>query len=124
MKFFAALLLCLTSTAAMAVNESSSRLLSMPAEARNAFWSDYVKTSDEKCDRVVRSIYQGQTADNYNFWSIECADRSAYVVGVEAGAGGDTRLISCSELESLSLKLTAQFGAKLSQQVGCFKKLR
>lgn len=123
MKFTAALLFCITATAALATNESSDRLLGMPEATRNAFWSRYFKLSKEKCDRVVRSIYQGRTAEDYDVWSIQCADRSAYVIGVEPGAKGDTRLISCLELETMTQKLTARFGSALSHQVGCFQPL-
>jgi hypothetical protein len=69
MRFFSVICLCLVATTAQAANESSRRLLAMPPISRNAFWSQFARQSAERCDRVVRSSYQGQTEDDYDFWS-------------------------------------------------------
>jgi hypothetical protein len=88
------------STCALA-NEHSQKLLNMTEMQRNAFWTLLLKKSGEKCDRVVRTMFQGG-GEPEDSWSVACQDGNSYSVGINAGPEGKTQILGCNELELFS----------------------
>jgi hypothetical protein len=56
---------------ASAQNVHSKRFLGMSESARNELWARFLTVSGEKCDAVVRTMYQG-TAVGTDEWSVGC----------------------------------------------------
>jgi hypothetical protein len=77
-----AILLCVVGTAqASAQNVPSQALLVLTADERNAAFTRLLQTSNEKCDRVVRTLFKG-TALGLDDWEALCNDRHSYSITI------------------------------------------
>src|SRR4051794_15101413 len=88
----------LVSTGAFAQNVTSQKFLAFSEPQRNTVWTTFIIRSGEKCDRVVRSMFQGGHRQLGDTWSVGCADGNEYSVGIQNDADGSTRLMTCKEL--------------------------
>jgi len=79
-------------------NETTDRIVALSADKRNEFWTLYLRQSSRKCDAAVRSMFQGESDDGLDSWSVACTDGESYSVGIAAGPEGATTLMSCDEL--------------------------
>ena len=85
-------------TAANATNEHSQKLLNMTEKDRNTTWTLLLQKSGEKCDRVVRTMFQGSSRHD-DSWNVACQNGKSYSVGVYPGPEGKTQILGCKELE-------------------------
>jgi hypothetical protein len=92
------ILLCvLASSRASAQNDASQGLLALSEDDRNAALTYLLQGSSEKCDRVIRTLFNG-TALGLDNWEVLCRDRNSYSLSIPPGVNADIELVSCREL--------------------------
>jgi hypothetical protein len=101
-------------------NETTDRIVALSADKRNEFWTLYLQQSSRKCEAAVRSMFQGESDDGLDSWSVACTDGESYSVGIAAGPEGATTLMSCDELVATEAVLLKLSGSKLGA-VGCWE---
>jgi hypothetical protein len=106
-------------TAAQGQNASSEKFLAFAEVQRNAVWTELLVRSGERCDRVVRTMFQGGHAVYGDTWSVGCGDGNEYSVTISSDAEGSTRLMSCRELVTASVLMS---GGKSGKRMGCWAK--
>jgi hypothetical protein len=112
------LLLCvLASSQAPAQNDASQILLALSEEERNAAFTHLLQESNEKCDRVIRTLFNG-TALRLDNWEVLCRDRNSYSLSISPEVNDDVQLVSCRELAATSKRLLHSAGSK-SKSAGC-----
>jgi hypothetical protein len=70
-------LCALASSQATAQNEASQILLALSEDERNAAVTGLLRESNEKCDRVIRTLFKG-TELGLDEWEALCHDRNSY----------------------------------------------
>jgi hypothetical protein len=73
--------------------------------------------SSEKCDRVIRTLFNG-TALGLDNWEVLCRDRNSYSLSIPPEVNADIELVSCRELIATSKRLLGRAGRK-SKATGC-----
>jgi hypothetical protein len=102
--------LCLFVSKALAANPTSTSILAMDQPAQFAFFTKYLKTSKEPCDRVNRVMYQGGSKIGVDTWSVACANGHSYAAAVERDANGSTKILTCAELKEIDAALMRRAG--------------
>ena len=111
-------LLCVLGTAqATAQNVPSQELLVLSEDERNVAFTRLLQMSNEKCDRVVRTLFKG-TALELDDWEALCSDRYSYSISIPPHLNAGIDLISCRDLLTTSKMLLHRAGSK-SKAVGC-----
>lgn len=83
-------------------NKANDILQKMSESERKVMLEKYLHKTDEKCDKVVRTFFQGFQKDTgAAFWNVGCHDKNAYVIMINNDAGGSTRILSCSVLKAV-----------------------
>ena len=110
-------LCALASSQATAQNEASQILLALSEDERNAAVTGLLRESNEKCDRVIRTLFKG-TELGLDEWEALCHDRNSYsfIIPPELTAG--IELVSCRELLVTRKMLLHRAGSK-SKATGC-----
>jgi hypothetical protein len=93
-------------TGAHAQNQHSLKYMSFTETQQKAVWTLFLQRSGERCDRVVRAMFQGGTPAHGDTWSVGCSDGNEYSVGIAADTAGSTRLMTCKELIAADLILS------------------
>ena len=75
-------LCALASSQATAQNDTSQILLALSEEERNAAFTRLLQESNEKCDRVLRTLFNG-AALGLDSWEALCRDRNSAPKGTE-----------------------------------------
>ena len=76
--------------------------LKMSEAERSAMLEKYLHQTDEKCDKVTRTFFQGVQKDTgAAFWNVGCRDKNAYVIMINNDAGGTTKVLSCAMLKAV-----------------------
>jgi hypothetical protein len=114
---FVILLCVLASSQSPAQNDASQILLALSEDDRNAAFTHVLQVSSEKCDRVIRTLFNGTSLGLYN-WEVLCRDRSSYSLSIPPEANADIELVSCRELIATSKRLLGRAGRK-SKATGC-----
>jgi hypothetical protein len=114
---FVILLCVLASSQAPAQNGASQILLALSEDERNAAFTHLLQGSNEKCDRVVRTLFNG-TALGLDNWEVLCRDRNSYSLSIPPEVNADVELVSCRELITTSKRLLGRAGRK-SKATGC-----
>jgi hypothetical protein len=109
------------SAGAHAANQTSVRILAFNETQMRTYWTYFLKQSNEKCDQVVRVMFQGGTT-GVDSWSVACRDGNAYSVGIEPDAAGSTKIMGCAELVAIDAFLMKRAGRPPSKDVGCWVK--
>jgi hypothetical protein len=114
---FAILLCAVASSQATAQNKPSQMLLALSEDERNAAVTRLLRESNEKCDRVIRTLFTG-TELGLDEWEALCRDRNSYsfIIPPELSAG--IELVRCRELLATSKLLLHRAGSK-SKATGC-----
>ena len=111
------LFLILCTAPALAQNVVSQHLFSVGEEGRNATFMHLLQEYGEKCDVVIRTLFNGSIIDVDN-WEALCGDRNSYSFGIPADQDAPVTLVSCRRLlaaSAMMLKL-----AKIKEQPsGC-----
>ena len=74
---FTALLCVLASSQARAQNWVSQTLLGLNEDQRNETFTYLLRDSNAKCDRVIRTLFNGATSEP-DVWEALCRDRNSY----------------------------------------------
>ena len=112
------ILLCgLASSRALAQNDASQGLLALSEDDRNAALTYLLRGSSEKCDRVVRTLFNGAALGLDN-WEVLCRDRNSYSLSIPPGVNTNVELVSCRELIATSKRLLERADRK-SKATGC-----
>jgi hypothetical protein len=114
---FVILLCVLTSSQSPAQNDASQILLALSEDDRNAAFTHLLQGSSEKCDRVIRTLFNG-TALGLDNWEVLCRDRNSYSLSIPPEVNADVELVSCRELIATSKRLLERAGRK-SKATGC-----
>ena len=111
-------LLCVLGTAqATAQNVPSQELLVLSEDERNVAFTRLLQMSNEKCDRVVRTLFKG-TGLGIDDWEALCRDRHSYSISIPPDLNAGIELVSCRELLATSKMLLHRAGSK-SRATGC-----
>ena len=105
-------------TAIAAPNQTSTKLMGLSEDKQKRVWT--LLLENQKCDRVVRTMYQGGTPDGEDNWSVACQNGSEFSVGIAPDLNGSAKVISCNELTAMDALLTSRVGKKPSGEVGCW----
>jgi len=112
------ILLCvLASSRASAQNDASQGLLALSEDDRNAALTYLLQSSSEKCDRVIRTLFNGSALGLDN-WEVLCRDRNSYSLSMSPGVNTNVELVSCRELIATSKRLLERADRK-SKATGC-----
>ena len=112
------ILLCvLASSRAPAQNDASQGLLALSEDDRNAAFTHLLQGSSERCDWVIRTLFNG-TALGLDNWEVLCRDRNSYSLNIPPEVDADVELVSCRELIATSKRLLGRAGRK-SKATGC-----
>ena len=114
--FFTAVLCALTLLPAVAQNKVSETLLGLGEEERNDAFTDLLRDSDVKCDRVIRTLFNGATSD-FDVWEALCRDRNSYSLTILSDPNADIALVSCRE-RATSKMLLDKTGSR-TKPMGC-----
>ena len=115
---FVILLCVLASSRAPAQNDASQGLLALSEHDRNAVLTYLLQSSSEKCDRVIRTLFNG-TALGLDNWEVLCRDRNSYSLSIPPGVNTNIELVSCRELIATSKRLLERADRKKSKATGC-----
>ena len=110
-------LCALTSSQATAQNNASQILLALSEDERNAAFTRLLQESNEKCDRVLRTLFNG-TALGLDNWEVLCRDRNSYSLSIPPEVNADIEMVSCRELAATSKRLLHRAGSK-NKAAGC-----
>ena len=110
-------LCALASLQATAQNDASQVLLALSEEERNAAFTRLLQESNEKCDRVLRTLFNG-TALGLDNWEVLCRDRNSYSLSIPPEVNASIELVNCRELIATSKRLLRGAGSK-SKAEGC-----
>ncbi len=112
------LLLCAIGAGqASAQNVASQVLLVLTVDERNTAFTRLLQTSNEKCDRVVRTLFKG-TAVGLDDWEALCSDRHSYSISISPHLNAGIELVSRRDLLTTSKMLLHRAGSK-SKATGC-----
>jgi hypothetical protein len=114
---FVILLCVLASSQAPAQNDASQGLLALSEDDRNAALTHLLQGSSEKCDRVIRTLFNG-TALGLDNWEVLCRDRNSYSLTITPEQTARIEWVSCRELLATSKMLLQGAGSK-SKATGC-----
>ena len=109
--FFTAVLCVLTLLPEGAQNKVSDTLLGLGEEERNDAFTDLLRDSDVKCDRVIRTLFNGATSD-LDVWEALCRDRNSYSLTILSDPNADIALVSCRELRATTACACAAAGPR------------
>jgi hypothetical protein len=84
-------------------------------------WTLFLKASNEKCDTVVRVMYQG-TAPAMDSWSVGCKDGHEYSVGLMPDKEGSSKILGCDEMKAIDALLMKRVGKPPNKDAGCWHK--
>ena len=118
MRLLVVLPLCaLTSSQATAQNNASQILLALSEDERNAAFTRLLQESNENCDWVLRTLFNG-TALGLDNWEVLCRDRNSYSLSIPPEVNADIEMVSCRELAATSKRLLHRAGSK-NKAAGC-----
>jgi hypothetical protein len=106
------LLLVLGLASSVSANETHLMLLKLSPSERNTLFTKLMKAGNHADCVVTETFLQGLEAKtDQALWNVRCANKEAFLITVDADAGGSTTILACSVL-------------KFVAKVNCFEKLR
>src|SRR4030095_3678918 len=102
---------------APAQNGASQILLALSEDERNAVFTHLLHGSNERCDWVIRTLFNG-TALGLDNWEVLCRDRNSYSLSIPPEVNADVELVSCRELITTSKRILRRAGRKI-KGTGC-----
>src|SRR6266540_570759 len=91
--------------------EGIRQQLTYAGPGRNAAFTHLLHGSNERCDWVIRTLFNG-TALGLDNWEVLCRDRNSYSLSIPPEVNADVELVSCRELIATSKRLLEQAGRK------------
>ena len=114
---FVILSCALASSQVTAQNKASEMLLGLGEDERNAALTRLLHKSNEECDRVIRTLFNGTTLGPDD-WEVLCSDRNSYSLSIPPELTAGIELVSCRELLATSKLLLHRAGSKTKAR-GC-----
>jgi hypothetical protein len=110
-------LCALASSEATAQNKASQILLALSEDERNAAVTRLLQGSNEKCDRVIRTLFNG-TELGLDEWEALCRDQNSYSLIIPPELSAGIELVNCRELLATS-KMLLHGARSKSKATGC-----
>jgi hypothetical protein len=110
---FTFLVCAVTSLQATAQNKVSQTLLGLSEDRRNETFTRLLQDNNVKCDRVIRTLFNGATSE-LDVWEALCKTENS----IPPEPNADIELVSCRELLATSKMLLERAGSK-SKATGC-----
>ena len=114
---FMILVCALASPHAIAQNKASQMLLSLSEDQRNGAVTRLVQGSNEQCDQVIRTLFNG-TELGLDEWEALCRDQNSYSLIIPPDLSVGIELVHCDELLATSKMLLHTAHSK-SKPKGC-----
>src|SRR5262245_14114599 len=114
---FSILICVVTSSQATAQNKVSQELFGLSEDERNETFTNLLRDGNVKCDRVIRTLFNGATSD-LDVWEILCRDRNSYSLSIPPDPNAEIEVVSCRELLATSKMLLKKTGSK-TKATGC-----
>ena len=114
---FAIMVWAVTSSQATGQNKISQTLLGLSEDERNQTFTRLLQDNSAKCDRVIRTLFNGATWE-LDVWEALCRDRNSYSISISPEPNADIELLSCRELLATSKMLLERAGSK-RKPTGC-----
>jgi hypothetical protein len=117
-RLLSAILVCtVVSWHATAQNKVSQTLLELSEDERNETFTRLVQDHHAKCDKVIRTLFNGTTVE-LDDWEVLCRDRNSYSLSIPPEPNADIELLNCRELLAASKMLVERAGSKIKAR-GC-----
>jgi hypothetical protein len=110
-------LLCAVAAPAAAQNNVSQTLFGLGEDQRNETFTRLLRDNSAKCDRVIRTLFNGASVE-LDVWEALCRDGNSYSVIIPPEPNAAIELSSCRELLATSKMLLEGAGSK-SKAIGC-----
>ena len=114
---FAILACTVISWHAAAQNQVSQGLLELSEDERNETFTRLVQDHHAKCDKVIRTLFNGTTVE-LDDWELLCRDRNSYSLSIPPEPNADIDVLNCRELLAASKTLVERAGGKIKAR-GC-----
>jgi hypothetical protein len=115
---FSILVYVVISSEATAQNKVSQALLGLSEGGRNEVFTDLLRDGNVRCDRVIRTLFNGATSE-LDVWEALCQDRNSYSLSIPPVPNADIELVSCHELLATSKMLLERAGSSKTKATGC-----
>jgi len=87
--------------ASLAQNATSRELMAATEQRRNAEFLKILRSTNDRCDRVVQTQYDAWLGDSDD-WEVKCLDGGHYAVAIHADPKRQARVLNCRELRAVS----------------------
>jgi len=114
---FAILVCTVISWHATAQNKVSQILLELSEDERNETFTRLVQDHHAKCDKVIRTLFNGTTVE-LDDWEVLCRDRQSYSLSIPPEPDAGVELLNCRGLLAASKMLVERAGSKIKAR-GC-----
>ena len=114
---FTFLMCAVTASQAAAQNNVSQTLFGLSEDQRNETFTRLLQDNSAKCDRVIRTLFNGASVQ-LDVWEALCRDGNSYSVSIPPEPNAAIELSSCRELLATSKMLLEGAGSK-SKAIGC-----
>ena len=113
-----AIVMCaIISSQAIAQNSVSQALLELTENDRNETFTHLLQDNHAKCDRVIRTLFNGATVE-LDDWEVLCRNRNAYSVSIPPDPNAGIDFLNCRELLATNRMLLEKAGSKIKPK-GC-----
>ena len=114
---FTVLVCAVAVSQAAAQNNVSQTLFGLGEDQRNETFTRLLRDNSAKCDRVIRTLFNGASVE-LDVWEALCRDGNSYSVIIPPEPNAAIELSSCRELLATSKMLLEGAGSK-SKAIGC-----
>jgi hypothetical protein len=114
---FIGLVWAVAASQAAAQNNVSQTLFGLNEDQRNETFTRLLRDNSAKCDRVIRTLFNGDSVE-LDVWETLCRDGNSYSVIIPPEPNAAIELLSCRDLLATSKMLLEGAGSK-SKAIGC-----
>ena len=114
---FIVLVCAVAASQAAAQNNVSQTLFGLGEDQRNETFTRLLRDNSAKCDRVIRTLFNGASVE-LDVWEALCRDGNSYSVIIPPEPNAAIELLSCRDLLATSKMLLEGAGSK-SKAIGC-----
>ena len=98
---FTVLVCAVATSQAVAQNNVSQTVLGLDEDQRNESYTRLLRDNSAKCDRVIRTLFNGASVE-LDVWEALCRDGNSYSVIIPPEPNAAIELSSCRELLATS----------------------
>jgi len=114
---FIVLVCAVAASQAAAQNNVSQTLFGLNEDQRNETFTRLLRDNSAKCDRVIRTLFNGASVE-LDVWEALCRDGNSYSVIIPPEPNAAIELLSCRDLLATCKMLLEGAGSK-SKAIGC-----